>query len=77
MKEHDLLWAMLPNGLEEFFEVEDFLKNELTFRITLVEKNLIPSELPKKYHGKKVINTVLKPILIDYFPIMGRKTEIT
>lgn len=76
MNEHDLLWAMLPEGLEAFFEVEHFEKADTVFRITLAEKNLIPADLPGKYSGKKVINTVLKPITVDYFPLKGRKTEI-
>ena len=76
MNEHELLWAMLPDGLEEFFEVEKYEKNENNFRIVLKEKNIIPSKLPSKYQGKKVINTVTKSITIDYFPLKGRKTDI-
>ncbi|PIZ74418.1 hypothetical protein COY07_00630 [Candidatus Peregrinibacteria bacterium CG_4_10_14_0_2_um_filter_43_11] len=77
MNEHDLLWAMLPEGLEEFFESESFSKTENAFRIILVERNVIPSDLPERYYGKKVINTIIKPITIDFFPIKGKKTDIT
>ncbi len=76
MKEHDLLWAILPDGLEEFFELKKFEKNQNNFRIILVEKNIIPADLPKEYQGKTVINTVLDDIIIDDFPIRGRKGEI-
>lgn len=76
MNEHDLLWAMLPTGLEKYFMLEDHEKTEDHFRITLIEKNVVPADLPKEYQSKKVINNVLKPILIDFFPIMGRKTEL-
>lgn len=76
MKEHDLLWAMLPGGLEAFFELEDFQANDRGFRIILIEKNLIPADIPPPYHGKRVLNTILKPSLIDFFPIKGKKTEI-
>jgi hypothetical protein len=76
MNEHDLLWAMLPEGLEEHFEVKKFEKSENKFRIILEEKNIIPTNLPTDYQGKKVINTVLDDIIIDDFPIRGRKGEV-
>ena len=76
MNEHDLLWAMLPDGLARFFDVESFTKSDNAFRIVLIEKNNIPSDLPKKYHGKKVINTITKSLTVDFFPIKGRKTDI-
>ena len=75
-EENDLLWAMLPEGLEEYFEVQGFKKTQNRFRITLVEKNIIPKTLPDEYRGKKAINTVLDDIIIDDFPIRGRKGEI-
>jgi len=75
MKEHDLLWDMLPSGLEKYFDLERYEKTEKSFRIILLEKNIIP-ELSEEYRGKEIINTVIKPIIIDYFPIKGRKGEI-
>jgi hypothetical protein len=76
MKEHGLLWAFLPEGLEEYFDVESFEKDEQRFRIVLVEKNILPTEMPAEYHGKKVINTVLNDIQMDDFSIRGRKADI-
>lgn len=76
MNEHDLLWAILPEGLEEFFEIHSFEKNDNRFRIVLIEKNIIPPDLPGEYSGKKVINTVLDDFICDDFPIRGRKGEI-
>lgn len=75
MNEHQLLWDILPDGLEEYFELESYEKSELFFRIILIEKNIVP-ELPKEYQGKKVVNTVIKPITIDSFPIKGKKGEL-
>ena len=75
MNEHELLWDMLPDGLEGYFDIEGYEKDETHFRIILIEKNCIPS-LPKEYQGKQVINTIIKPITIDYFPIKGRKGEL-
>lgn len=75
MKEHELLWDMLPDGLKDHFDVESYEKNDQHFRITLIEKNCIP-ELPEEYQNKQVINTVIKPITVDYFPIKGRKGEL-
>lgn len=76
MNEHDLLWAMLPEGLEEFFEVKAFEKKADKFRIILIEKNIVPADLSEPYRGKKIINTVLDDLIIDDFPIRGRKGEI-
>ncbi len=76
MKEKELLWAFLPDGLEEYFDIESFEKSENIFRIVLVEKNVLPMEMPEEYRGKKVINTVLNDVLMDDFSIRGRKTEI-
>lgn len=73
--EQDLIWAMLPDGLGGFFEIERYEKDERVFRITLLEKNIVP-ELPKEYRGKNVINTVIKPFTVDFFPIKGRKGEL-
>jgi hypothetical protein len=75
MLEHDLIWALLPDGLEGFFDIESYEKTDQVFRIVLMEKNIIP-ELPEKYREKKVVNTVIKPITIDYFPFKGRKGEL-
>jgi hypothetical protein len=67
---------MLPDGLDAFFDVESFEKTDQIFRITLAEKNIIPGNLPERYRGKRVINTVLRPMTVDYFPLKGRKAEI-
>jgi len=72
----ELLWAMLPEGLEPYFEIENFKKTDMKFQIVLAEKNEVPSPLPKQYQGKKIVNTVLKNIVIDDFPVRGRKGEL-
>lgn len=75
MKEHELAWAMLPEGLERYFDIESFEKSDRHFRIILVEKNIVP-ELPEEYRGKKVINSVLNSLTVDDFPVRGRKGEL-
>lgn len=76
MKEHELLWAMLPEGIEPYFDVESFEKGDKNFRIVLIEKNEVPRDLPEEYRGKRVINTLIKTITVDFFPIKGRKGEL-
>ncbi len=76
MKEYELAWAILPDGLELYFDIQGFEKDDLKFRIILVEKNIVPSNLPDRYHGKKAINSVLNDLVIDDFPIQGKKGEI-
>jgi hypothetical protein len=75
MIEQDLVWAMLPEGLGNFFEIERYEKDDKVFRIVLMEKNIVPT-LPEEYRGKKVINTVMKSFTVDFFPIKGRKGEL-
>ncbi len=75
MNENELVWAMLPDGLGSFFEIESYEKTDRVFRIVLLEKNIIP-DLSEEYQGKKVINTVIKPFTVDFFPIKGRKGEL-
>ena len=76
MEERELLWAMLPDGLEPYFDFERYEKTEKYFRITLVEKNVLPKEMPEKYRNKRVVNTILKAGIFDDFPIRGLKGEI-
>lgn len=76
MSVEELVWAMLPEGLEDYFELERFDKDSEIFRITLLEKNTVPENLPEKYHGKRILNSSLDKIVINDFPIRGRKGEI-
>ena len=76
MKEHELLWSFLPEGLEGLFDVGGFEKDKETFKITLIEKNIIPANLPEEYRGNEIINTVLNDIIINDFPIRGRMAAI-
>ncbi len=76
MKEHELAWAFLPEGLEYRFDIESFEKSDRCFRIVLVEKNVVPKDLSGEYRGKKVTNSVLNNLTIDDFPIRGRKGEL-
>jgi len=75
MKEEELLWAMLPEGLEDYFELENYEKNDKYFRIILIEKNQVP-KLSEQYRGRRIINTVIKSITVDCFPIKGLKAEL-
>ena len=76
MEVKDAFWAMLPEGLEEDFELERFDKGEEHFLIVLREKNRVPKELPEQYRGKQIVNNVLSEVTINDFSIRGRKTEI-
>lgn len=76
MKMEELVWAFLPEELEEYFEVESFEKTDRTFRIVLIEKNVVPEELGEEYRGKRVVNSVLNRFTMDDFPIRGRKGEL-
>lgn len=76
MQEHEAFWAMLPDGLEPFFELQSFEKTADRFRMVLIEKNILPKQLPSEYQGKKVIDSSLNELIVDHFPIKGRKGEL-
>lgn len=71
-----LLWDMLPPELESLFTIESYEKTPKAYRIRLTEKNIIPNNLPEKYHWKKVINSYTREITMDDFPIRWKKSEI-
>jgi hypothetical protein len=68
---HALLWAVLPKELEEHFEITGHEKTDTHFRIFLTEKNIPPNT-----EGKLIINTLLKTLTVDDYPLRGRKCEL-
>jgi hypothetical protein len=73
--EKDLIGLFLPEGILEWFEIKKFEKNDKKIRITFEEKNIVP-EIPEEHRGKNIISKGFKKILVDDFPIRGRKTEL-
>ena len=71
----EILEMFLPEGILEWFEVSKLDKNETILRITLKEKNIVPS-IPEEHKGKVITSKGFKEIRIDDFPIRGRKTEL-
>lgn len=69
------LELFLPDGCLEWFDVKDMEKTTEKIRIILEEKNLVP-EIPEEHKGKKVISKGFSELLIDDFPIRGRKAEL-
>ena len=65
----------LPNGILEWFVIKDIEKNGEKVRIILEEKNIVP-EIPEEYRGRKIISKGLRELIIDDFPIRGRKAEL-
>lgn len=75
MNDHELLWAMLPEGLDEYFDVGGFKKSAELFQITLVEKNDLVG-LPAPYRGRKIIDSSTNTVTVNDYPIRGRKGEL-
>jgi len=60
---------LLPEGLLDFFEIEEVYKTEEGFHIHLIEKNLVP----KEYNNQKVLSKGFLPeIKIQDFPMRGK-----
>ena len=71
----NLIELFLPDNILEWFIVKDIEENEKKIRIILEEKNIVP-EIPEKHRGKKIISKGLNKLIIDDFPIRGRKCEL-
>jgi hypothetical protein len=68
-----LLELILPEGLLEYFEVSDFVKEEGCFRIYLIEKNIHP----KEYISEDLISKgFFDEITVQDFPIRGQKSYL-
>lgn len=65
----------LPDGCLEWFNIKDIEKTSEKMRIILEEKNVVP-EIAKEHRGKNVISKGFSELLIDDFPIRGRKAEL-
>ncbi len=70
-----LIEFFLPDGILEWFVIKDIEKNKGKIRITLEEKNIVP-EIPKEYRNRKIISKGFKELVIDDFPIRGKKAEL-
>ena len=71
----EFLEMFLPDGILEWFDVKDIEKTANSIKITLEEKNLVP-EIPAGHKNKKVVSKGFKKIIIDDFPVRGRKCEL-
>ena len=71
----EFIEPFLPNGILKWFILKKVEKNERTVRLTFEEKNIVP-EIPEEHRGKKIISKGFKKIIVDDFPIRGRKTEL-
>lgn len=71
----DLLEVFLPEGILEWFDVKEIEKGEEEIRITFEEKNIVP-EIPEEHRGKNLISKGFKRIIVDDFPIRGKKTRL-
>jgi len=60
---------LLPEGLLDFFEIEEVYKTGAGFHIHLVEKNIVP----KEYNNQRVLSKGFLPeIKIQDFPMRGK-----
>ena len=60
---------LLPDGLLDFFKIEEVYKTDAGFHIHLLEKNIVP----KEYNNQKVLSKGFLPeIKIQDFPMRGK-----
>ena len=69
MKDQELQRLILPEGLLEYFEIQDVKETTETYRIYLSEKNIKPEGYTDiKIHSKGFY----EPVTIQDFPIRGK-----
>ena len=73
-KEREVLAFFLPEDTLEWFALIEATKTDKKIRIILEEKNIPP--ITERERGKRIISKGLKDILVDDYPIRGRKTEL-
>ena len=71
----NLLTLFLPDGTLKWFDIRDVEKSPEKIRIILEEKNIVPA-IPAKYRNRKIVSKGFKELLVDDFPIRGRKVEL-
>jgi hypothetical protein len=70
-----LLEIFLPKEILRWFDIKKINNNEKKIEIVFEEKNIVP-EVPQKHKGKKITAKSFKRILVDDFPIRGKKAEL-
>lgn len=73
--QNEFLEPFLPEGIFEWFNLKQIERSEQGVRIVFEEKNTVP-EIPAEHRGKKIISKGFKELLVDDFPIRGRKAEL-
>lgn len=73
--QEELIEPFLPDGILDWFVLKKVEKNERTVRLTFEEKNIVP-QIPEEHRNKKIISKGFKKVIVDDFPIRGRKTEL-
>lgn len=71
----EILSIFLPDEMLKWFNFKDAERDAVNFRIYLEEKNEVPP-LPEEHRKKNVTSKGFKQIIVDDFPIRGRKTQL-
>lgn len=74
-KEKSILALLFPEGVFEWFELEEGRKDENNIYLVFKEKNIPP--IPEKDKNKKIEAKGFNDITITDFPIRGRRTHLT
>lgn len=71
----DTLKFFLPEGVLGCFDVKNAGKGKEGVEITFEEKNIVP-EIPKEHRGKGLSSKGFKEIVVNDFPIRGKKAKL-
>ena len=73
--EKELLAVFLPKEILKWFDIKKIDNKEKKIQIVFEEKNIVP-KVPEEHKGKKITTKSFKRILVDDFPIRGKKAEL-
>lgn len=70
MKQSEMIWMCLPQGLEELFEIVNFEMTDQAYDIWLDEKKLLSKE--DRHNPNIVARGYTDPVVIQDYPMRGR-----
>jgi len=71
----DALKFFLPEGVLGCFDVKNVEKKKEGVEMMFEEKNVVP-EIPKEHRGKRLTSKGFKKIVVNDFPIRGKKSKL-
>lgn len=74
-KYKEFMQFFLPEKILEYFDIKDVQRVDNVIMITLEEVPWVPI-IPEEHRGKKIVSKGFKDILVDDYPVRGKKVKL-